>query len=89
MAPRGSLAGSKWAPAAICISQNLRELLPPVPLGSGSSRLPEPGTLPQPPGRVGASPPAMPAKTPTPETVRQEKREQKFTFSHLASFVLS
>lgn len=62
---------------------------PPMPLGSDSSRLPEPGTLSQPPGRVGASPPAMPAKTPTPETVRQEKREQKFTFSHLASFVLS
>lgn len=52
------------------------ELFPP-----GSARLPEPGTQQQPPGRVGAAPPA---KTPTPETVRQEKREQKFTFSHLA-----
>lgn len=71
------------------ISQNLTELFLPVPLGSGSTRLPEPGTHPQPPGRAGASPPAMPAKTPILETLRQEKREQKFTFSHLASFVLS
>lgn len=70
-AAQGPLAGSKIFP----------ELFP---LGRGSARLPEPGTQQQPPGRVGAAPPAVPAKTPTPETVRQEKREQKFTFSHLA-----
>lgn len=80
-AARGPLAASRWAPAAGPISQKLPELFP---LGRGSARLPEPGTHQQPPGRVGAAPPAMPAKTPTPETVRQEKREQKFTFSHLA-----
>lgn len=38
-------------------------------------------------GAAGAAP-ALPAKTPI-DALRQQKREQKFTFSHLASFVLS
>lgn len=40
------------------------------------------------PGGAVEAAPALPAKTPT-DALRQQKREQKFTFSHLASFVLS
>lgn len=79
-------------PEDLWLDPDGRQLLDPspksfpelLPLGRGSAQLPEPGTQQQPPGRGGAAPPAVPAKTPTPETVRQEKREQKFTFSHLA-----